>query len=105
MLNSSDNRTSTSNSTVSNIQQLNTNYMQIPIPQKPGTILTRGNTQPSVGQQHPTIRSVILPSNYRAAMVSTPRKGVDYRLILKPVNIQLQIRQLYQNEYENVHIL
>lgn len=69
--------------------------MQIPISQKPGTIITRGNSQPSVGQQNPTIRSVILPSNYRTAMVSTPRKGVDYRLILKPVNIQLIISQIY----------
>jgi len=72
--------------------------MQIPISQKPGTILTRNNTQPNnennirIGQ-HQTIRSVILPSNYRAAMVSSPRRGVDYRLILKPVNIQSQVSQ------------
>lgn len=74
--------------------------MQIPIGQKPGTILTRGNLQPNIennvriGQQQQTIRSVILPSNYRAAMVSSPRRGVDYRLILKPVNIQSQVSKI-----------
>lgn len=84
---------------VSNIQQLNTNYVQIPIAQKPASILTRANLQPNtesnninnirIGQQpNPSIRSVILPANYRTAMVSSPQKSVDYRLILKPVNIQ-----------------
>lgn len=75
--------------------------MQIPIAQKPGTILTRGTLQPNmennvrIGQQQQTIRSVILPSNYRAAMVSSPRRGVDYRLILKPVNIQSQVSKIH----------
>lgn len=68
--------------------------MQIPISQKPGTIITRTNSPINIennvrfGQQQ-TVRSVILPSNYRSAMVSSPRKGVDYRLILKPVSIQV----------------
>ncbi|XP_025196684.1 probable serine/threonine-protein kinase nek3 isoform X2 [Melanaphis sacchari] len=89
-INSTDSKPSSSNTSVSSIQQLNTNYMQIPISQKPGTILTRNNTQPNIENnirigQHQTIRSVILPSNYRTAMVSSPRRGVDYRLILKPV--------------------
>ncbi|XP_060845060.1 mucin-2-like isoform X2 [Rhopalosiphum padi] len=90
-INSTDSKPSSSSTpVVSNIQQLNTNYMQIPISQKSGTILTRNNTQPNIENnirigQHQTIRSVILPSNYRAAMVSSPRRGVDYRLILKPV--------------------
>lgn len=50
-----------------------------------------------VGQLPQTsIRSVILPANYRSATtnIGTPRlpnKGVDYRLILKPVNIQQQV--------------
>ncbi|CAI6354004.1 unnamed protein product [Macrosiphum euphorbiae] len=93
---STDSKPSTSSTPVSNIQQHNTNYMQIPISQKPGTILTRNNSQPNIENnirigQHQTIRSVILPSNYRAAMVSSPQRGVDYRLILKPVNIQSQV--------------
>ncbi|XP_022168909.1 uncharacterized protein LOC111032763 isoform X2 [Myzus persicae] len=95
-INSTESKPSTSSTPVSNIQQHNTNYMQIPISQKPGTILTRNNSQPSIDNnirigQHQTIRSVILPSNYRATMVSSPRRGVDYRLILKPVNIQSQV--------------
>jgi len=82
------------------VQQLNTNYMQIPIVQKSGTILNRTNSQPANiennirGQQHQTIRSVILPPNYRAAMVSTPRKGLDYRLVLKPVNLPPQVSKI-----------
>lgn len=95
-INSTDSKPSTSSSPISNIQQHNANYMQIPISQKPGTILTRNNSQPNIENnirigQHQTIRSVILPSNYRTAMVSSPRRGVDYRLILKPVNIQSQV--------------
>ena len=97
-INSTDSKPSTSSTPVSNIQQLNTNYMQIPINQKPGTILTRNNSQPNIENnirigQHQTIRSVILPSNYRAAMVSSPRKGADYRLVFKSVNIQSQVSQ------------
>lgn len=98
VLNSNDSKPNILSTPVSNIQQLNTNFLQIPITQKPGSILTRANLQPStetnninnirIGQQHPTIRSVILPANYRTAMVSSPQRGVDYRLILKPVNIQ-----------------
>lgn len=93
VLNSNDNRPA------SNIQSLNTNYMQIPMSQKPGTILTRGNLQPNfennirIGQQHPTIRSLIIPPGYRP-VVSSPRRGVDYRLILKPVNTQLQVSKI-----------
>lgn len=72
--------------------------MQIPIAQKPGNIINRTNSQSSIesninniriGQQHQTIKSVILPPNYRT-MMSSPQKGVDYKLILKPVNIQSQ---------------
>lgn len=74
--------------------------MKIPIAQKPGTVLTHSNLQPNIDSnirigQHQTIRSVILPPNYRKAMISSPRKGVDYRLILKPVNIQSQVSQIY----------
>lgn len=93
VLNSNDIRPSTSS-----IQPLNTNYMHIPMSQKSGTIITRGNLQPNIEnnirigqQQHPTIRSVIIPAGYRP-MVSSQRKGVDYRLILKPVNNQLQVK-------------
>lgn len=73
--------------------------MQIPIAQKSGNIISRTNSQSSIesninniriGQQHQTIKSVILPPNYRTAMMSSPQKGVDYRLVLKPVNIQSQ---------------
>jgi len=76
--------------------------MQIPKSQKPGAILTRNNSQPNIENnihigQHQTIRSVILPSNYRAAMVSSPRGGVDYRFILKPANIQSQVSQTQLN--------
>jgi len=97
-INSTDSKPSISSTPVSNIQQLNTNYMQIPISQKPGTILARSNSQPNIDNnirigQHQTIRSVILPTNYRTAMVSSPRRGVDYRLILKPVNLQSQVSQ------------
>lgn len=93
VLNSNDIRPSTSSITVSNTQQSNTNYMQIPTTQKQETILTCNNSQPDIENNirfghHQTIRSIILPSNYRTAMVSSPQKGVDYRLILKPVNIQ-----------------
>lgn len=50
--------------------------MQIPKTQKPGT-----------AEKNKTIPSVILPSNYQSSMLSTPGRGGDYRLILKPVNI------------------
>ncbi|XP_050438305.1 uncharacterized protein LOC126844276 isoform X2 [Adelges cooleyi] len=81
---------------VTSIQRYSTNYMSIPLTQKPATVLARGGPHPTIDnirigpQQHQTIRSLILPSNYRATMVS-PRRGVDYRLILKPVNIQSQV--------------
>ncbi|VVC27342.1 Hypothetical protein CINCED_3A021521 [Cinara cedri] len=83
----SNDKPNISNTPVSNIQQLNTNIIQIPQmaqkAQKPGANV-------HVGQLPQTsIRSVILPANYRPATtnVGTPRlpRGVDYRLILKPV--------------------
>lgn len=82
--------------------------MQIPIAQNPGTVINRGNTpgidnNVRIGQQHQTIRSVILPSNYRAALAS-PRRGVDYRLILKPVSIHYSITKkcvCYLNNLNN----
>lgn len=77
------------------VQQLNTNYLQIPISQKPRTIINQSNSQLNTenirGQQQQTIRSIILPSNYRTAMVSGPRKGADYKLVLKPVNLPPQV--------------
>jgi len=82
------------------IQQLNTNYMQIPIAQKSATILNRNNPQPNIqnnirGQQHQTMRSVILPPNYRAAMVSNPLRGLDYRLVLRPLNLPPQVSKMF----------
>lgn len=82
------------------IQQLNTNYMQIPITQKSATIINRSNPQPNIqnnirGQQHQTIRSVILPQNYRTAMVSNPRRGLDYRFVLKPLNLPPQVNKIF----------
>lgn len=93
VLNSNDIRPSTSSITVSNTQQSNPNFMQIPTTQKQETIFTYNNSKPDTENNiclghHQTIRSIILPSNYRTTMVSSPQKGVDYRLILKPVNIQ-----------------
>lgn len=69
----SDNQASSSNTTVANMQQLNTNYVQIPITQKSGTN----------EKQHQTVRSVFLPQNYQ----SSEQTPVDYRLFLKPVII------------------
>lgn len=98
-MNSNDAKSNILSTPVSNIQQLGTNYLQIPIAQKPGNIISRTNSQPSIesninniriGQQHQTIKSVILPPNYRTAVMSSPQKGIDYKLILKPVNIQSQ---------------
>jgi len=74
------------------IQQFNTNYMQIPIAQKSASLINCTNPQPNIqnnihGQQHQTLRPLILPPAYRATMLSTPQRGVDYKLVLKPVNL------------------
>ncbi|XP_050530241.1 uncharacterized protein LOC126899395 [Daktulosphaira vitifoliae] len=106
VLTSTDGKPRMGNVPVTNIQKFGTNYVQIPITQKSGTILSRGNQHPStdsnvrVGQQQHQIRSLILPPNYRATMVS-PRRGLDYRLILKPVNIQPQVLKTLPSPRQN----
>lgn len=80
---------------ISNLQKINANYMQIPLIQKPGTILTTNASRPNaVGQQiksqNQSIRSVILPSNYRTATVSQQR-GTDGKIVLNSINLPTQV--------------
>lgn len=66
--------------------------MQIPLIQKSGTVLST-NTSTDIQQQRPqqqTIRSVILPSNYRTATVS-PQQGTDCKLVLNSINVSTQV--------------
>lgn len=76
----------------STLQKLNTNYMQVPLIQKSGTVLSTNNSvdiQPQKSQQQ-TVRSVILPSNYRTATVS-PQQGTDCKLVLNSINVSTQV--------------
>lgn len=110
VINSSESRPRTANIPVSNIQRLNSNYMQMTMAQKPGTVITQGGTHPStdnnvrIGQQQQTIRSVILPSNFRSTMVA-PRRGIDYRLVLKPVNVQSPANRVSSVKKKNKFLL
>jgi len=69
--------------------------MQIPLIQKSGTNTLRSNVdnqQPK--SQHQSIRSVILPSNYRTAVSS--QQSTDCKLVLNSVNVTTQVRQNYE---------
>lgn len=69
--------------------------------QKPGSVLSTNASRPQVdtrvGQQsrpqNQTIRSVFLPSNFRAATVS-PQRGTDGQLILNSINLPTQVSTL-----------
>lgn len=74
--------------------------MQIPLIQKPGTMLStntlRSNTdiQQQKSQQQ-SIRSVILPSNYRTTV--SPQQGTDCKLVLNSLNVPNQVSQNHIN--------
>lgn len=85
----------TKNVPISSLQKINSNYMQIPLIQKSGTNTLRSNVdnqQPK--SQHQSIRSVILPSNYRTAVSS--QQSTDCKLVLNSVNVTTQVRQNYE---------
>jgi len=72
--------------------------MQIPLMQKPGTVLSTNTLRSNVdtqqqNSQHQSIRSVILPSNYRTAV--SPQQGTDCKLVLNSINVTTQVRQSY----------
>lgn len=74
--------------------------MNIPVVRKPvQAVLKNCKIQPNIGKninngQNQTIRSVLLPSNCQKTMISSPKNSSDYRLFLKPVNIQSQVSQI-----------
>jgi len=68
--------------------------MQIPLIQKSGTVLSTNVIKPNIEIQHQrpqsqSIRSVILPSNYRTATVSQ-QQGTDCKLVLNSINVSSQ---------------
>lgn len=78
--------------------------MQIPLMQKPGTALSTNTLKSNVDaqqqkSQHQSIRSVILPSNYRTAV--SPQQGTDCKLVLNSVNVTTQVRQNHRSIYIN----
>jgi len=89
----------TKNVPISSIQKINTNYMQIPLIQKSGTVLSTNpvksnvDTQQQQSQQQ-SIRSVNLPSNYRTAV--SPHQGTDCKLVLNSINVTTQVRNHYR---------
>jgi len=84
----------TKNVPISSLQKINTNYMQIPLIQKPGTVLSTNTLRSNVDTQHQSIRSVILPSNYRTTV--SPQQGSDCKLVLNSINAT-QVRQSYRS--------
>lgn len=74
--------------------------MQIPLIQKSGTVLSTNVKRSNVDNQqqkpqHQSIRSVILPSNYRTATVSQ-QQGTDCKLVLNSINVSTQqVSQVY----------
>jgi len=90
----------TKNVPISSLQKINTNYMQIPLIQKPGTVLSTNTLRSNVDiqqqkTQQQSIRSVILPSNYRTAV--SPQQGTDCKLVLNSMNAPTQVRQNYRS--------
>jgi len=90
----------TKNVPISSLQKINTNYMQIPLIQKPGTVLSTNTLRSNVDtqqqkSQHQSIRSVILPSNYRTTV--SPQQGSDCKLVLNSINAT-QVRQSYRSK-------
>jgi len=80
---------------MSNLQKINTNYMQIPLVQKSGTVLSTNPLKSNVDNQQQksqpqSIRSVILPSNYRTSV--SPHQGADCKLVLNSINVTTQVR-------------
>lgn len=91
VLNPNDKPSNIPNIPVSTIQQINPSFIQIPLGQKPGANVH--NQQVGQLPQAP-VHSVIIPANYRSATTNivTPRQPIrGSRIILKPVNIQLQL--------------
>uniref|UniRef100_A0A2S2Q3N0 Uncharacterized protein n=1 Tax=Sipha flava TaxID=143950 RepID=A0A2S2Q3N0_9HEMI len=83
---------------ISSLQKINTNFMQIPFIQKSGTVLSTNTIRSNVDNQHQksqhqSVRSVILPSNFRNATV-TSQQGTDCKLVLNSVNIPTQVSQI-----------
>lgn len=72
--------------------------MQIPFIQKSGAVLSTNTIRSNDDiqhqkSQHQSIRSVILPSNFRNATVSS-QQGTDCKLVLNSVNIPTQVSQI-----------
>lgn len=87
----------TKNVPISSLQKVNTNYMQIPLIQKPGTVVSTNTLKSNmdIQQQKPqqqSVRSVILPSNYRTAAVSQ-QQSTDCKLVLNSINVGTPVSQ------------
>lgn len=82
----------TKNVPISSLQKVNTNYMQIPLIQKPGTVVSTNTLKSNVDIQQQSVRSVILPSNYRTATVSQ-QQGTDCKLVLNSINVGTPVSQ------------
>lgn len=87
----------TKNVPISSLQKINTNFTQIPLIQKAGTVISTNSIRSNVDiqqqkSQHQSIRSVILPSNYRTASVSQ-QQGTDCKLVLNSINVAPQVSQ------------
>lgn len=63
--------------------------MQIPLVQKPGTVLSANTVKSNVDIQQQPIRSVYLPSNYRTAV--SQQQNTDCKLVLNPINVTSQV--------------
>lgn len=90
----------TKNVPISSLQKVNTNYMQMPLIQNPGTVVSTNPLKSNVDtqqqkSQHQSIRSVILPSNYRTSV--SPQQSTDCKLVLNSINVTTQVRQNYRS--------
>lgn len=78
--------------------------------QKSGTVLSTNTIKSNVDNQqqkpqHQSIRSVILPSNYRTATVlssqqSSQQQVTDCKLVLNSINVPSQVSQNQRNDYK-----
>lgn len=88
----------TKNVPISSLQKINTNYMQIPVIQKPGVVLSTNTLRSNVdtqqqNSQHQSIRSVIYPTQHQTSV--SPQQGTDCKLVLNSINVTTQVRQSY----------
>lgn len=80
---------------ISSLQKINTNFMQIPFIQKSGAVISTNTLRSNVDNQHQKsqhqpVRSVIIPSSFRNATVSS-QQSTDCKLVLNSGNVPTQV--------------